>query len=424
MICNKSDEGDHQGMHQLFHHVGEMQRQSGWSHSATYINKVSHASILVYGADYRVVKGGDMFSNIRISIRLAVGIALTLLIVVLLMLPAVLGQLSAVSERAEARQLEELHGTLQAGIRDASSYALVTITAVVNAKGVSEAFANRDRPLLQSLTSPVFDALKSNHNISQFQFHLPPATSFLRLHDLEKHGDDLKSFRATVVKTNEAVQAQSGLESGVAGLGLRGVIPVSYQGRHVGSAEIGVTFGQEFFDSFKSQFKAPAALHIRSGSGFSIFATTISGKTTLNPQQVAAVLEGQVISSQVNIDGKDWSVMARSVPDFSGKPVAVAEILIDRSYYASSYKTTLYQILAIGIFALIAGLLLAWRLSRSITKPIEQLTNAAAEISRGKIEEKISGTERKDEIGDLARAIERMSASIKIAMDRIRKLSA
>ncbi|MDI6747470.1 MAG: cache domain-containing protein [Rhodocyclaceae bacterium] len=365
-----------------------------------------------------------MFSNIRISVRLAIGIALTLLVVVLVMLPAVLGQLGNVSARAEARQLDELHATLQASVRDASASALVTITSVVNAKGVTEAFANRDRAQLQALTSPVFDALKKNYNISQFQFHLSPATSFLRLHDLAKFGDDLSGFRATVVKTNELVQAQSGLESGVAGIGLRGVIPVSHEGRHVGSAEIGVTFGQGFFDSFSSQFKAPAALHIRPASDFKIFATTIPGKTTLSPEQIAAALGGQVITAQVKIDGQDWSVMAKSVPDFSGKPIAVAEILIDRSYYATSYRNTLLQILGIGLVSLLVGLALAWQLSRSITKPIELLTHAAAEISRGKIEEKIAGTERKDEIGDLARALERMSASIKIAMDRIRKLSA
>ncbi len=362
-----------------------------------------------------------MFSDIRISIRLAVGIALTLVVVVLLMLPAVLGQLDAATERAEVRQLEDLHHTLQASVRDASAHALVTITAIVNAKGVGEALANRDRAQLQALTLPVFEVLKTNHNISQFQFHLPLATSFLRLHQLEKHGDDLQSFRATVVRANETKQPQIGLESGVAGLGLRGVIPVSHQSRHIGSAEIGISFGQDFFDAFKSQYKAPAALHIRADPDFRIFATTIPGKTTLSPAQVAAVMTGRTVTSQVTIDGRHWAVMARSVPDFSGQPVAVAEILIDRSDYVASHKKTLNRILAIGSVALVVGLFLAWLLSRSITKPIERLTHTAEEISRGKFEEKMFGAERKDEIGDLARAIGRMSASIKIAMDRIKK---
>jgi methyl-accepting chemotaxis protein len=364
-----------------------------------------------------------MFSDIRISVRLAVGIALTLLVVIVLMLPAVLGQLAVVTERAETRQLEDLHRTLQASVRDASAHALLTITSIVNATGVTEAFAVHDRARLQALTLPIFEALKRNHNISQFQFHLPPATSFLRLHQLEKYGDDLQTFRATVVKANETLQPQIGLESGVAGLGLRGVVPVLLDGAHVGSAEIGISFDQDFFDTFKAQYNAPTALHVRANSEYRIFATTIAGKTTLKPAQVAEVMKGQTITSQVTIDGRDWAVMAKAVPDYSGQPVAVAEILIDRTDYVASRDRTLGRILLIGFFALIVGLLLAWLLSRSITKPIEQLTQAAGDISRGKFEEKIFGAQRRDEIGDLARAIGRMSASTKIAMERIKKAS-
>lgn len=366
-----------------------------------------------------------MFTNIRIGIRLAVGIALTLLIVVASMLPAVLGQLSAITERAESRQLEDLHHTLLSNINNASSYALMTISSIVNAKGVGEAFANHDRSQLQALTLPVFEVLKKKYNVSQFQFHLPPATSFLRLHQLEKFGDDLSSFRATVVKTNATTQPQLGLESGVAGMGLRGVVPVFHQGNHVGSAEIGLSFGQDFFDTFTKQYNAPTALHYRTkDNDLKTFATTIPGNTTLTPTQIAAVLGGQTLTSQAHINGRDWSVLAKAVPDFSGQPIAVAEILIDRTDYAASYQRTLVRILLIGALAMAIGLGLAWVLSRSITRPIEQLTQAADNISRGKFADEIVGAQRKDEIGDLARAIGRMAASIKIAMDRIKKLAA
>jgi methyl-accepting chemotaxis protein len=364
-----------------------------------------------------------VFSNIRISVRLAIGIALTLLAVVFMMLPAVLGQLKGATERAEERQLEDLHHTLQSNISNASRYALMTISSIISAKGVGEAFANHDRAQLQALTLPVFEVLKKDYHIAQFQFHLPPATSFLRLHQVEKFGDDLSSFRATVVKTNNTKQQQLGLESGVAGMGLRGVVPVFHQGNHVGSAEIGLSFGQDFFDTFSKQYKAPAALHYRAKEDLKVFASTIPGNTTLTPTQIAEVLGGKTLTAQVRVDGREWSMMAKPVPDFSGQPIAVAEILIDRTDYAESHQATLLRILLIGAVALAIGLLLAWLLSRSITRPIEQLTQAADSISRGKFGEEIVGTQRKDEIGDLARAIGRMAASIKIAMERIKKVA-
>ncbi|QQS55985.1 MAG: HAMP domain-containing protein [Candidatus Competibacteraceae bacterium] len=50
-----------------------------------------------------------------------------------------------------------------------------------------------------------------------------------------------------------------------------------------------------------------------------------------------------------------------------------------------------------------------------------ELTAVAENISRGNFDRKIVGTERRDEIGALARAIERMAASIKLAFERLRK---
>ncbi len=65
----------------------------------------------------------------------------------------------------------------------------------------------------------------------------------------------------------------------------------------------------------------------------------------------------------------------------------------------------------------IIALLLANRLST----PIRNLTQIADEISRGKLDAEIRETTRGDEIGALARAIERMGVSLQMAFDRLRR---
>lgn len=77
---------------------------------------------------------------------------------------------------------------------------------------------------------------------------------------------------------------------------------------------------------------------------------------------------------------------------------------------------------------LIAGALVfvgvtAYLLSRQLARPIWELTAVAENISRGNFEMKIVGTDRRDEIGALARAVERMAVSIKMAFERLRKKS-
>ena len=70
---------------------------------------------------------------------------------------------------------------------------------------------------------------------------------------------------------------------------------------------------------------------------------------------------------------------------------------------------------------LVAASLVAYFVSRRFTKPIIGLTAVANEMSRGKLGLKIAETARRDEIGDLAHAIERMGVSIRLAMERLRK---
>ncbi len=64
---------------------------------------------------------------------------------------------------------------------------------------------------------------------------------------------------------------------------------------------------------------------------------------------------------------------------------------------------------------------IAYVLSQRLAKPILRLTAVADEMSRGKLSAEIKETERSDEIGALARAIERMGVSIQMALERLRK---
>jgi methyl-accepting chemotaxis protein len=54
-------------------------------------------------------------------------------------------------------------------------------------------------------------------------------------------------------------------------------------------------------------------------------------------------------------------------------------------------------------------------------RPLVRLTTIAEDMSRGQFDHEIPGTDRGDEIGALARAVERMTRSLRLAMDRLTK---
>jgi len=115
----------------------------------------------------------------------------------------------------------------------------LSVHTVANDQDTARMFAEKDRAGLINKYLGFYKDIKDKHGIAQFQFHLPPATSFLRLHKPEKFDDDLSAFRQTVIDANKSKKPIVGLEVGRGGPGLRAVFPVSYDGEHIGSVEYG-----------------------------------------------------------------------------------------------------------------------------------------------------------------------------------------
>jgi PAS domain S-box-containing protein len=76
----------------------------------------------------------------------------------------------------------------------------------------------------------------------QFQFHLPNGISFLRFHMPSKFGDNLFETRASLRIVNTKKTRVEGFEVGRVHSGFRFVFPLTYEGLHLGSAELGVSF--------------------------------------------------------------------------------------------------------------------------------------------------------------------------------------
>lgn len=79
------------------------------------------------------------------------------------------------------------------------------------------------------------------------------------------------------------------------------------------------------------------------------------------------------------------------------------------------------QALTMLFVTLVLVFFVAYLLSLKLATPIRSLTTVAEQLSQGKFDVAMTGIQRKDEIGDLARAIDRLGTSIKVAIKRLRK---
>ncbi|WP_119395461.1 methyl-accepting chemotaxis protein [Salinibius halmophilus] len=176
----------------------------------------------------------------RWSIKRQVGLLVALgvfLLTLCMLIMAVMGSRYMTKEEETANLTNQLNA-IQATIDNSAEAELFAASIVAANSQVQQAMANQDWQSLGRQFDPLWPDLKAK-GIAQFQFHLPPATSLYRVHKPEKRGDDLSAFRRTVVETNQQQRSVSGLEAGVAGIGIRGVVPVKYEGQHIGSVEFG-----------------------------------------------------------------------------------------------------------------------------------------------------------------------------------------
>ncbi len=362
-----------------------------------------------------------------IKTKLIVSIGLMIIILSLVFLYMGYKNTTRVISLSEKKELTNLYKTFLNEIKAKADMATVMAEEVALIPDVQEAFAKGDREKLKEMFIPVFKKLSDEGWIKQFQFHKPPAISFLRVHKPKKFGDDLSSFRFTVVKCNKEKVPVSGLEKGVAGFGIRGVVPVFYQGQHIGSVEFGISFGDSFVERLKKSYGVDYEVFIEEDGNYKVLASTI--KEAYRGDKIKDVLDnGKLSTVYTTLDGIPYAVIIGPVRDFSGKVVGVVEILKDRREVLGIMRSNLIVQIGTGIALLIIILILLYFITNSITVPLIKVTNLMDKFSKDFQEGKADLTERieikrNDETGILAGSLNRLLDGIKDILKQLKNES-
>ncbi|MFZ5857289.1 MAG: cache domain-containing protein [Chloroflexota bacterium] len=332
--------------------------------------------------------------------------------------------------KAQASQNgQQLQQVFNAEIQRLSDFALGLALQAATNPDIQEAFANQDRQKLQELTLPGYLALDESFNIPQYQYHLPPATSFLRLHNTANFGDDLSSFRFTVLQVNSTKESVSGLEMGRGGLGLRGIEPVFYHERHIGSVEFGLNIDQTFLANLKNDYGSDwrilvtreslslatlediSALKEGPNSDLLILAETITNVSA--PVDVyRQVIKGETVVSQVeDSQGHTYSVITFPLRDYQNSVIGVVEAAIDVTATVQTQSSSFAYFLLALLLALFVGAASLIIITNRTLQPLEVLTNAAQAIQKGDLGQQVKVSSN-DEIGTLASAFNSMTSQM------------
>jgi methyl-accepting chemotaxis protein len=98
---------------------------------------------------------------------------------------------------------------------------------------------------------------------------------------------------------------------------------------------------------------------------------------------------------------------AKRYADTNDRAAAFYDDLHDKALAATNSQVhgSIYLALGGGVAGILLGTATAWFIGQSITRPINAITAAMGRLAGGDLEVEVSGTDRKDEIGSLARSL-------------------
>lgn len=348
----------------------------------------------------------NLLANIGLRTRITAALAVVSAGTACLILVGSIWIINGIVARADERELRSHYSALQSQLNQESQRAAAMSAVVADMPQVQQAMANNDRQTLMSFFGSGFANLKSHYGVEQFQFHTPPATSFLRVHQPKKFGDDLSSFRKTVVEANVRNSTIVGLEGGVAGLGIRGVVPISLSDKHLGTVEFGLSFGQSFFEQFKKSRGVDIAFHLADDKGgFALFGGTLKDKSYFAPSEYKLATDGGFLTREAHHGATPLALLLGPIEDFSGDPIGAVEIAMDNSDYVTMVKNGQYLALAMVGGALMIACLFGLFIARSISRPILKITDAMRLLSEGWHDIELTGQDGRSEVARMAQAV-------------------
>lgn len=307
----------------------------------------------------------------------------------------------------ENEQMELMTSFVSEKIDEQLRIAKHSLLPIIHSHEVQQLFANEDREGLQQYMMKTFQELEKE-GITQLQFHTKNAISFFRAHQPEKYGDDLSNFRKTVVDANKNNEIIEGLEEGVAGYGFRVVAPIEYDGKHIGSVEVGNDFGNVFLTSIQSDINGEYFIYEFENEDNTPIAATVEK----DPYQVSATILNELQKSgkatYTYSDDKKQSIVFIPFKDFQGDLKGYIKGVSSREATIAYMNSLTINAIVTGIISLIIVLAVTYYLIRSITRPIRKVALSMERIADGDLTIENVPVNTKDEIGILGAALNTM----------------
>ncbi|MGM0602521.1 MAG: methyl-accepting chemotaxis protein [Bacillota bacterium] len=324
--------------------------------------------------------------NISLRALLLLTISISMVIIISLLSYFLFTNMSEEIILQEYNNLQSIADTAELKLNSTIEEAKTSVLTMANNQVIKKRFAERDREALRNMLLSSYKAI--DDKMAQFQFHLPDSTSFLRLHNPDKYGDSLKDFRFTVNKANADRKLVSGIEEGRGGYGLRVVSPVSYQGEHIGTVEMGADLGETFLQELNSSFRGEYYIYSLADSSSVAWEDNqknwIVSTENSDPHEVEAETIDKIKSGETVIKNTGSSnFLLLPFDDYRGETAGYIKAVYDRSEIVSSLNSLKKSVILFAVLGILFVIAVAYYISRKIFNPLDDFKDMFAKMALG-----------------------------------------
>ena len=371
-------------------------------------------------------------NNLTISQKIHIPLILSILIGFIIVMVNYYYSVDEMKNETYTTQESSLRTVYKEAIDGKYSIGITNAINISKNYDVVRALKENDRDIAISGLNTISKEFKNSTNYKNIKIHIHDADvkSFLRAWKPNKFGDDLKSFRKTVVSVKATNKPLVAIELGRAGLVLRGLAPVMDNGNYLGSVE--------FMQGLNSVVKGAKKAHdydmvIVMKNSYLSTAKSLESAPKIGEYRLAvkeSVVDKEFLNDLKNVDiskidgytiTDKYFVVSDPIVDFSNNVVGYAlsanKISNVNSVISKSEDSLVRQVYIMAFLDLFILVFLAMVIKIAISKPIINLDKVAKELAEGDADLSVRlpvGTN--DELG-------KALSSLNVFLDKAEKLS-
>jgi methyl-accepting chemotaxis protein len=227
-----------------------------------------------------------------------------------------------------------------------------------------------------------------------------------RVHEPKIFGDDISGRRSTVAEAIKTGKQIVGVEPGRETLAVFGMTPIVRDGKTLANTDVGAAFGKDFVDRAKQRFGIDLAVHSFDGKDFKKLSSTFGDSVVATSDELKAVMDGKPLRRDATLGGHPAAIYVGQIRNYAGQPVGVLEVIKDTTEYEAAAATSQRNLILGTVAILAAAIVLAFLLGRGLSRPLAAITAVMNRLSSGEIDVTIPGSERRDELGTMAAAVD------------------